>query len=136
MVFCIEPSILELPDEIICEILSHLGHKDIFWFSFTCKRFLNLSFSLSHGLFEIDLSDTRLGENNLENILASPNVSSMVKHLFVAHPVDSTSAWVERINRSPENGMIYEKYFILAIQLNAPFVQKINFLDDFFYLQK
>ena len=136
MVFCIEPSILELPDEMICEILSHLGHKDIFWFSFTCKRFLNLSFSLSHGLFEIDLSDTRLGENNLENILASPNVSSMVKHLFVAHPVDSTSPWVERINRSQEKGMIYEKYSISAIQLNAPFVQKINFLDDFFYLQK
>ena len=109
MVFCIKPSILELPDEITCEILSHLGHTDIFWFSFTCKRFLNLSFSLSHGLFEIELSDTRLGGNNLENILASPNVSSMVKHLFVAHPVDSTRAWAERINRSQENGMIYEK---------------------------
>ena len=109
MVLCIEPSILELPDEIICEILSHLVCTDIFWFSFTCKRFLNLSFSLSHGLFEIDLSDTRLCGNTLENILASPKVSSMVKHLFVAHPVDSTSAWVGRINRSPENGMIYEK---------------------------
>ena len=117
MVFCIELSILGLPDEIICEILSHLGHTDIFWFSFACKRFLNLSFSLSHGLFEIDLSDTRLGGNNLENILASPNVSSMVKHLFVAHPVDSTSPWVERINRSQEKGMIYEKYSISAIQL-------------------
>ena len=109
MVFCIELSILGLPDEIICEILSHLVCTDIFWFSFTCKRFLNLSFSLSHGLFEIDLSDTRLGENNLENILASPNVSSMVKHLFVAHPVDSTRAWVEKISRSEEKGMIYEK---------------------------
>ena len=109
MVLCIEPSILELPDEIICEIVSHLGHTDIFCFSFTCKRFFNLSFSLSQGLFEIDLRDSRLCGNNLENIFASPNVSSMVKHLFVAHPVDSTSAWVKRINRSPENGMIYEK---------------------------
>ena len=109
MVFCREHSILELPDEIIYEILSHLGHTDIFWFSFTCKRFLNLSFSLSQGLFEIDLSDTRLCGNNLEDILASPNISSMVKHLFVAHPVDSTSAWVERMNRSQEKGMIYEK---------------------------
>ena len=109
MVFCIEPSILELPDEIICEILSHLGHTDIFWFSFACKRFLNLSFSLSHGFFEIDLSDTRLCGDNLKNILASPNVSSMVKHLFVAHPVDSTRAWVEKISRSQEKGMIYEK---------------------------
>ena len=109
MVFCIELSILGLPDEIICEILSHLGHTDIFWFSFTCKRFLNLSFSRSQGLFEIDLSDTRLCGNNLEDILASPNISSMVKHLFVAHPVDSTSAWVERMNRSQEKGMIYEK---------------------------
>ena len=108
MVFCIEPSILELPDEIISEILSHLGHTDIFWFSFTCKRFLNVSFFLSKGFFEIDLSDKRLCGNNLENILASPNVSSMVKHLFVAHPVDSTSAWVERITRSQEKGMIYE----------------------------
>ena len=117
MVLCIEPSILELPDEIICEILSHLGCTDMFWFSFTCKRFLDLSFYLSQGLFEIDLSDTRLCGNNLESILTSSNVSSMVKHFFVAHPVDSTSAWVERINRSQEKGMIYEKYSISAIQL-------------------
>ena len=109
MVFYMKPSILELPDEIICEIVSHLGHTDIFWFSFTCMRFFNLSFSLSQGLFEIDLSDSRLCGNNLENIFASPNVSSMVNHLFVAHPVDSTRAWVERINISQENGMIYEK---------------------------
>ena len=112
MVFGIEPSILELPDESICEILSHLGHTDIFWFSFTCKRFLNLSFYLSQGLFEIDLSDTRLCGNNLESILTSSNVSKMVKHLFVAHPVDSTSAWVEKINRSQEKGMIYENQHI------------------------
>ena len=70
---------------------------------------LNLSFSLSQGLFEIDLSDTRLCGNNLKDILASPNISSMVKHLFVAHPVDFKSAWVERMNRSQEKGMIYEK---------------------------
>ena len=109
MVLCIEPSILELPDEIICEILSHLGCTDMFWFSFSCKRFLDLSFYLNKGLFDIDISDTRLCGNNLENILTSSNVSSMVKHLFVAHPVDSTSTWVGRMNRSQENGMIYKK---------------------------
>ena len=96
--------ILKLPDELIYEILSHIPTEDMLMCSLICKKFLDVLLGLSHGVFELNLKNTTL-VNYLPKVLDCKEISSIITHLIVTHPYDSTDSSVRKIISSREKGI-------------------------------
>jgi hypothetical protein len=109
--------ILKLPDELICEILSHIPTEDMFLCCLICKKFLDVLLGLSHGVFELNLKNTT-SIKHLPKVLDCKQISSIITHLIVTHPHDSAYSSVRKIISSTEKGISY-KYLITLYSSNS-----------------
>ena len=53
--------LLELPEELICAILSYLPREDRLWSCIVCKKFLKILFGLNNGIFELFMIQMKSG---------------------------------------------------------------------------
>ena len=106
MVTINEYHVLNLPDELICEILSRIPKEDRLMCCLVCKKFLDLLFSLTHGVFELNLKNLN-SVKNLPMIMELKEISSLITHLIVTHPHESLYSSLQKIISPREKG-IYE----------------------------
>ena len=96
--------LLELPDEIISEILSHLPRQDRLWCCMVCKRFLKLLFDLNNGIFELYVNQTNF-ENSLKQMLNCEEISGLITHFVVTYPYESIADVLQKVSNFEVKGI-------------------------------
>ena len=95
--------LMELPEELISEILSYLPREDRLWSCIVCKRFLKILFGFNNGVFELFMSQTKL-EKHLKQILECKDISGIITHFIVTYPYESVTDCIEKITSSEVKG--------------------------------